>query len=156
MLRQFVANQADLQDALVGAVGGRSDRTPDVAMSDSGLAAAYLNQAVLLRPISDAYDAVLDHVASFYAGSVHPMPELDGLPPNRAMGPALLGSAVRNWIGYLDGNPIAVAARHAAHGVVNLCLGRDPVGRAATRRMAHARRGAARQDPDLPAVAFTK
>ena len=81
MLRQFVANQADLQDALVGAVGGRSDRTPDVAMSDSGLAAAYLNQAVLLRPISDAYDAVLDHVASFYAGSVHPMPELDGLPP---------------------------------------------------------------------------
>ena len=71
------------------------------------------------------------------------------------MGPALLGSAVRNWIGYLDGNPIAVAASHAAHGVVNLCLGRDPVGRAATRRMAHARRGAARQDPDLPAVAFT-
>jgi len=122
LLRQFVANQADLQDALVGAVGGRSDRTPDVAMSDSGLAAAYLNQAVLLRPISDAYDAVLDHVASFHAGSVHPMPELDGLPPNRAMGPALLGSAVRNWIGYLDGNPIAVAASHAAHGVVNLCL----------------------------------
>jgi len=134
LLRQFVANQADLQDALVGAVGGRSDRTPDVAMSNSGLAAAYLNQAVLLRPISDAYDAVLDHVASFYAGSVHPMPELDGLPPNRAMGPALLGSAVRNWIGYLDGNPIAVAASHAAHGVVNLCL-------AATRSAAR-RRGA--------------
>ena len=155
MLRQFVANQADLQDALVGAVGGRSDRTPDVAMSDSGLAAAYLNQAVLLRPISDAYDAVLDHVASFHAGSVHPMPELDGLPPNRAMGPALLGSAVRNWIGYLDGNPVAAAASHAAHGVVNLCL-------AATLPTAR-RRGvwrtlvAARcaDTPDLPAVAFT-
>lgn len=70
LLRRFVANQADLQDHLVGAVGGRSDLTPDVALSDSGAAAAYLNQAVMLRPISDAYDAVLDHVAPFYAGSV--------------------------------------------------------------------------------------
>jgi hypothetical protein len=71
------------------------------------------------------------------------------------MGPALLGSAVRNWIGYLDGNPIAVAASHAAHGVVNLCL-------AATRSAAR-RHGAWRtlvaarraKTPDLPAVAFT-
>ena len=84
LLRRFVVNQADLQDHLVGAVGGRSDRTPDVALSDSGLAAAYLNQAVLLRPIPDAYDAVLDHVASFYAGSAGlllspwPTPDLAG------------------------------------------------------------------------------
>ena len=40
LLRRFVVNQADLQDHLVGAVGGRSDRTPDVALSDSGVAAA--------------------------------------------------------------------------------------------------------------------
>ena len=84
LLRRFVANQADLQEHLAGAVGGRSDRTPDVALSDSGVAAAYMNQAVLLRPISDAYDAVLDHVASFYAGSVGlllspwPTPDLAG------------------------------------------------------------------------------
>jgi hypothetical protein len=39
-------------------------------LSDSGVAAAYLNQAVLLRPIRDASDVVLDQVASFYAGSV--------------------------------------------------------------------------------------
>ena len=205
LLRRFVANQADLQDHLVGAVGGRSDRTPDVALSDSGVAAVYLNQAVLLRPISDA-DAVLDHVASFYAGSAglllspwptpdltgrgwqlvgHPMfvvrgpvgapadarpgdvnvrraesaddlalverividgypaPELDGLPANRALGPALLGSAVRHWIGYLDGTPTATAASHAAHGVVNLCLA---AGRVAAR---------CADAPDLPAVAFT-
>src|SRR6516164_9875833 len=84
LLRRFVANQADLQDHIVGAVGGRSDRTSDVALSDSGVAAAYLNQAVMLRPISHAYDAVLDHVASFYAGSVGlllspwPRPDLAG------------------------------------------------------------------------------
>jgi hypothetical protein len=44
LLRRFTANQADLQDHLVGAVGGRSDRTPGVALSDSGVASAYLNQ----------------------------------------------------------------------------------------------------------------
>ena len=35
----------------------------------------------------------------------YPVPELDGVPANRAMGPALLRSAVRHWIGYLDGTP---------------------------------------------------
>ena len=218
LLRRFAANQADLQDHLVGAVGGRSHRTTGVALSDSGVAAAYLNQAVLLRPIRDAHDAVLDQVASFYAGSAglllspwptpdltgrgwqlvghpmfvvrgpvgepaeappsevnvrraesaddlalieriiidgYPVPEPDGLPPNRALGPALLGSAVRPWIGYLDGSPCATAASHAAHGVVNLCL-------AATLPVAR-RRGVWRAlvtarcagHPDLPAVAFT-
>jgi hypothetical protein len=218
LLRRFTANQADLQDHLVGAVGGWSERTPDVALSNSGVAAAYLNQAVLFRPISDAHDTVLDHVASFYAGSAglllsawptpdltgrgwqlvghpmfmvrgpvgelvdappsgvsvrraesaadlarverilidgYPMPELDWLPANRALGPALLGSAVRHWIGHLDGAPAATAASHAAHGVVNLCL-------AATRPAAR-RRGVWRtlvatrcaDAPDLPAVTFT-
>jgi hypothetical protein len=218
LLRRFVANQADLQDHLVGAVGGRSDRAPGVALSDSGVAAAYLNQAVLLRPISDACDAVLDHVASFYAGSVglllspwptpdlagrgwqlvghpmfvvrgpvsepadappsdvnvrraqsaddlalveriiidgYPIPELDGLPANRALGPAVLGSAVRHWIGYLDGTPIATAASHAAHGVVNLCLAATLP--AARRRGVWRALVAARcaGTPDLPAVSFT-
>ena len=84
LLRPFTANQADLQDHLVAAVGGRCDRTPDVALSDSGVASAYLNQAVMLRPIWDAHDAVLDHVASFYAGSAGllispwPTPDLAG------------------------------------------------------------------------------
>jgi hypothetical protein len=218
LLRRFVANQAELQDHLVAAVGGRSDRTPGVALSDSGVAAAYLNQAVLLRPVWDAHDAVLDQVASFYAGSAglllspwptpdlagrgwqlvghpmfvvrgpggepadappgdvsvrragsaddlalveriviggYPVPELDGLPPHRALGPALLSSAVRHWLGYLDGTPSAAAASHAAHGVVNLCLAATLP--AARRRgvwhaLTAARCAAA---PDLPAVAFT-
>jgi hypothetical protein len=182
LLRRSVANQADLQDHLVGAVGGRSDRTPDVALSDSGVAAAYLNQAVMLRPVLDADDAVLGHVASFYAGSVglllspwptpdltgrgwqlvghpmfvvrgpvgepadappsevnvqraesaadlalveriviggYPVPELDGLPASRAMGPALLASAVRHWIGYLAAPPSRRrrATRHTASSI---------------------------------------
>jgi hypothetical protein len=98
LLRRFVANQADLQDHLVGAVGGHSDRTPGVALSDSGVAAAYLNQAVMLRPISDAHDAVLDQVASFYAGSV-------GLLLSPWPTPDLAG---RGW--HLVGHPMFVVA----------------------------------------------
>jgi hypothetical protein len=218
VLRRFIANQADLQDCLAGAVGGRCDRTEDVALSDSGVAAAFLNQAVMLRPISDPRDAALGHVASFYAGSAglllspwptpdltgrgwqlvghpmfvvrgpvgepadappsevnlrraesaddlalierilidgYPMPELDGLPANRALGPALLGSAVRHWIGYLGGAPVATAASLAAHGVVNLCMAATLP--AARRRgvwhaLVTARCAAA---PGLPAVSFT-
>jgi hypothetical protein len=166
------------------------------------VAAAYLNQAVLLRPISDTHNAVLDHVASFYAGSAglllspwptpdltgrglqlvgHPMfvvrgpvaepadappseanvrraesvPELDGLPANKAMGPALLGSPVRHWMGYLDGTPTAAAASHAAHGVNNLCLAATlPAARrhGVWHALVAARCAGA---PDLPAAAFT-
>ena len=78
------------------------------------------------------------------------------MPANRALGPALLRSAVRHWIGYLDGTPVAAAASHAAHGVVNLCLAATlPAAR--RRRRAGARFVAARcaGTPDLPAVAFT-
>ena len=48
------------------------------------MTAAYLNQAVMLRPIPDAHDPMLDHVASFYAGSAGlllspwPTPDLAG------------------------------------------------------------------------------
>jgi hypothetical protein len=48
------------------------------------VAAAYLNQAVLLRPVAGAHDPVLDHVAAFYAGtagllvSPWPTPDLAG------------------------------------------------------------------------------
>lgn len=218
ILRGFLANQADLQDHLVGAAGGRSHRTPDVALSDSGVLAPYLNQAVMLRPILDAHDPVLDQVASFYSGSAglllspwptpdlagrgwqlvghpmfvlrgpadefadvppgsvnvrraesagdlalverividgYPVPELDGLPANRVFGPALLESAVRHWIGYIDGIPVAAAASQAAHGVVNLCIAATlPAARrrGAWNALVTARCG---ETQDLPAVAFT-
>ena len=83
------------------------------------------------------------------------MPELDRLPPNRALGPSLLRGAVRHWIGYLDGTPSAAAASHAAHGVVNLCLAATLP--AARRRGVWHALATARcaSTPDLPAVAFT-
>ena len=105
LLRRFVGNQTDLQDHLAAAVAGRSDRTADVALSDSGVAAAYLNQAVMLRPVSDADDPVLDHVAAFYAGSAGlllspwPTPDL----------------ADRGW--QLVGHPMFVVRGPAAHRV---------------------------------------
>ena len=71
------------------------------------------------------------------------------------MGPALLGSAVRHWIGYLDSTPVAAAASHAAHGVVNLCLAATlPAARrhGVWRTLVAAR---CADTPDLPAVAFT-
>jgi hypothetical protein len=84
----------------------------------------------------------------------YPVPELGGLPANRALGPALLGSSVRHWIGYLDGTPVA-AASHAAPGGVNLCLAATLP--AARRRGVWHALVAARcaGAPDLPAIAFT-
>jgi hypothetical protein len=84
VLRRFLLNQADGQDVIVGAVGGRSRRTPDVALSDTGLPSPYLNQATLLRPVLDAADGVLDEVADFYGDGVGlllspwPTPDLSG------------------------------------------------------------------------------
>jgi len=218
LLRRFLVNQADMQDRFVAAIGGRADRTADVTMTDSGTPAAYINQAVLQRPVVDADDAVLDDIAAFYSGSVgvllspwptpdltnrgwhlvghpmfvvreprgaydaaspgdvtvrvaesaadlalverivadgYPVPEIAGLPANRIIGAGLLGGPLRYRIGYLDGEPVAAAASHAAHGVVNLCL-------AATLPAAR-RRGVwqalvdarCNDGPDLPAVAFT-
>ena len=70
VLRRFLVNQSDMQDRFVTAVGGRSDRTADVALTDSGTPAPFLKQAVLQRPVVDADDAVLDDIAKFYAGSI--------------------------------------------------------------------------------------
>jgi hypothetical protein len=218
LLRRFLANQAELQGHLAAAVGGRSDRAADVALTDSGLAVGYLNQAILLRPILDGDDAVLDRIAAFYSGSVgllispwptpdlsgrgwqlvghpmfvvrgpvrrpdrtppadvtvrladsaedlalverivadgYPVPELDGLRANRAIGPALLGGPVRHRIGYLDGTPVAAAASHVGHGVVNLCLAATLP--AARRRSVWQALVDARcaDAPNLAAVAFT-
>jgi hypothetical protein len=49
-------------------------------------------------------------------------------------------------IGYLDGTPVAAAASHAAHGVVNLCLAAT-LPAAQRRGVWHARRGPARRYP---------
>jgi hypothetical protein len=223
VLRRFLFNQADSQVALAQAIGGRAVTGDGVALSDLRSPAAFLNQAILMRPVTGADDAVLDEIAAFFRGGStgvvlsawptpdlvargwhlvghpmfvargaalydalsqemgppadvsvkvassaadlalverlavegYPMPELDGLPANAAFGAALIGGPMRHRIGYLEGKPVAAAASHVAHGVVNLCLAATLP--AARRRgvwqaLVNARCG---DGPDLPAVAFT-
>lgn len=67
VLRQFLHNQADATAALAATPLGRSDRTDDVALNDGGGPVPYVNQAVLLRPLTGPDDPVLDTVDRFYA-----------------------------------------------------------------------------------------
>jgi hypothetical protein len=85
----------------------------------------------------------------------YPIPELADLPPNRALGAALIGGPVAHRVGYLAGAPVATGASLAAHGVVNLCLASTlPAARrqGVWQAMVNARCADA---PNLPAVAFT-
>jgi hypothetical protein len=85
----------------------------------------------------------------------YPIPELAGLPPNRALGAKLIGGAVAQRIGYLDGTPVTTGASLVGHGVVNLCLAStlpEARRRGVWQAMVTARCADA---PDLPAVAFT-
>jgi hypothetical protein len=98
VLRRFLFNQADAQELLARAVGGRAVTGPDVALSDLAVPAPFLNQAVLFRPVTGADDPVLDEIASFFrngsAGvvvSVWPTPDL----------------SARGW--HLVGHPMFVA-----------------------------------------------
>jgi hypothetical protein len=217
VLRRFQHNQADVNAAVATAAGGRTDRTPDVALADTGGPVPYLNQALLMRPLAAADDPVVEVVERF-AGRSHltmlsawptpdlrgrgwvlvghpafvvrnpapprtvvapgvevrtvataeelavaeqvaiegyPMHEAAGLPPGAVLSPALLSSPVTYRTGRLEGTPVAAAASHVGHGVVNLCLAATLP--AARRRgvwesLVWARVGDA---ADLPAVAFT-
>jgi hypothetical protein len=85
VLRGFLFNQAEVIRAFACGPGSRYERTDDVAMADGNVPVAYVNMAVLLRPVTTAGDAVLDTVADFYAPatdrasmllSVWPTPDL--------------------------------------------------------------------------------
>lgn len=71
LLRRFLHNQADLGDLIADSVGGRRDRAGGVAMADCAVPVAYLNQAVLLRPVLSADDGVLDDIDDFFAAGTH-------------------------------------------------------------------------------------
>src|SRR3982751_3036772 len=82
---RFLNNQADAIRAFACGPGSRYERDADVAMADGGGPVAYVNQAVLLRPVLRADDAALDTVDDFYAAargrpslllSVWPLPDL--------------------------------------------------------------------------------
>lgn len=83
LLRRFLHNQADFNDLVAVTRGGRTARTADVAMSEAGMVSAFVNMAVLLRPLSGPDDGVLDTIASFYGArcghvilSAWPTPDL--------------------------------------------------------------------------------
>jgi hypothetical protein len=218
ILRRFLFNQADMQDRVVRAVGGRTHRCDELALTDAGLPTPYLNQATLLRPLAGDDDPVLDEISAFYSGrsrglllsvwptpdlsqrgwhlAGHPMfvargrqsaantmregvsvrlaetsadialveriviegypiPQLTGASPHSALGAALADSDVTYRIGYLGDEPVAVAASHVGHGLVNLCLAAtlpEARRRGVWQALVEARCADA---PELPAVAFT-
>jgi hypothetical protein len=219
VLRRFQWNQADANEVIARAVGGRTERTGEVSLVDAGSPVPYYNQALLLRPLVDDADPLLDEIEAFAGSSDrpftllsswptpslrargwslaghpafvvrsdgrstrrpppdvevrraetaddlavvervcvegYPLEEAAGLPPGAVLPPALVGQPVVFRSGWLDGEPVAAAASHVAHGVVNLCLAATLP--AARRRgvwesLVWARTADA---PELPAVAFT-
>jgi hypothetical protein len=72
LLRQFLHNQADVCDIIAAQFGGRSARTPDVALAGSRCVVPYFNEALLLRPLRDGTDAVLGEIERFFVDSDAP------------------------------------------------------------------------------------
>ena len=220
VLRRFQWNQADANEVIARAVGGRVERTADVSLVDAASPAPYYNQALLFRPLRGPDDPLLDEIDRFAAGGAgrpftllsswptpslaargwflaghpafvvrsdgrsshtpppdvsvrrattaddlaaaervaiegYPLDGADARAPGSVLPSALLGQPLVFRTGWLDGTPVAAAASHVAHGVVNLCLAATLP--AARRRgvwesLVWARTGDA---PELPAVAFT-
>jgi hypothetical protein len=73
LLRQFVFNQAGVNEAVATGLGGRVERTDDVLLADAGSPVPYNNQALLTRPLAAPDDQVLGEVEGFFAGARHPV-----------------------------------------------------------------------------------
>jgi hypothetical protein len=65
LLRRFVHAEGEVKHLLAGATGGRTERTAAVTMADTGGPVPFFNEAILLRPVLDALDPVLDEVEAF-------------------------------------------------------------------------------------------
>lgn len=87
LLRMFLHNQGEVNEAIALAAGGRVERTDEVLLADTSGHVPYLNQALLLRPLRGADDPVLDVVDHFFEGAVRrphtlmsiwPTPDLAG------------------------------------------------------------------------------
>jgi hypothetical protein len=87
VLRRFLFNQADVNDKIAAASGGRHDRTDAVAMADAAGPVPYFNQSILLRPLTGADDPALDHLATFYRGASGRMRTLLSLWPTPDLAP---------------------------------------------------------------------
>jgi hypothetical protein len=108
VLRRFLHDQADVNDTVARACGGRTDRTHGAFLADAASAVPYYNQALLARPLRAATDPVLDTVEAFFAGTTRVATMLSLWPT-----PDL---ASRGWI--LGGHPAFVVRGPAAHGDV--------------------------------------
>lgn len=84
---QYTCNTAASWEAIARAMGGRTDRSDDVALADLGRPTGMCNSATLLRPLAGADDPALDRVEAFYDGggsgsvslwSPWPTPDLTG------------------------------------------------------------------------------
>jgi hypothetical protein len=100
LLRRFVHNQADHNEAMASAHGGRAERTDAVFLADSNCPVPYLNEAILARPVLTADDPVLDDVEAFFEGrtgltllSIWPTPDLSGRGWSLVGHPALVARA---------------------------------------------------------------
>ena len=83
VLRRFVMNHADFNEIVAEACGGRVTRTDDVSCADARSPVAFLNQAVLLRPLAGVDDPALDVIEDAFDSpavllSVWPAPTLEG------------------------------------------------------------------------------
>lgn len=66
LLRRFIHSQAVVNSITASSVGGRTDRSDDVFLADTGGPIPYVNQAILTRPLTGADDPVLRTVESFF------------------------------------------------------------------------------------------
>jgi len=100
LLRRFVFNQADHNEAMAAAHDGRVDRTDEVFLADSRCPVPYMNQAILARPVLSADDGVLDAIEVFFKErsgvtllSIWPTPDLTGRGWSLVGHPALVARA---------------------------------------------------------------
>ena len=102
--------------------------------------------------VHEVHDAATLAVAERVLVEGYPMPELAPMRAGELLGPALLGGGVQVWLGYVDGEPaaMAVSLRHAGallvEHVATLPAAR---GRGAGSAVTWA---ATLADPDLPAT----
>lgn len=83
VLRRFVHNQIEFNEFFASARSGHVRRSADVSLVETGPVTAFLNQAVLRRPLTGTDDPVLDEIEGFYRHecvllSLWPTPDLTG------------------------------------------------------------------------------
>lgn len=83
ILRRFLHNQIEFNEYFAAARSGQVRRTHDISLVETGPVSAFLNQAVLRRPLTGNGDPVLNEIEEFYRHecvllSLWPTPDLTG------------------------------------------------------------------------------